>query len=93
MLHAFGYLLCFKLCWHNQSGPTNGDFKDAAPYLFGENFGAQAKERLEAAEALKKVITSDRGQQRGFQRSHPQRNSGRGDGSQFSGCAGGSRGW
>ena len=50
----------------------DGDFKDAAPYLFGENFGALAKERLEAAEALKKAISSDN--RRGFQRSHPQRN-------------------
>jgi len=22
MLHAFGYLLCFKLCRHNQPGPS-----------------------------------------------------------------------
>ena len=70
----------------------DGDFKDAAPYLFGENFGALAKERLEAADALKKAIASDRGQ-RGFQSSHPQRNSGHGGGNQFSGRVGGSRGW
>ena len=22
MLHAFGYLLCYKLCWHNWPGPS-----------------------------------------------------------------------
>ena len=71
----------------------DGDFRDAAPYLFGENFGRIAKERLEAAEALKKAISLDNRGQRGFQRSHPQRNSGRGGGSQFSGRLGGSRGW
>ena len=71
----------------------DGDFKDAAPYLFGENFGAMAKERLEAAEALKKAISSDKRGQRGFQRSHLQRSSGREGGSQFSGRPGGSRGW
>jgi len=63
------------------------DSKDAAPYHL-ENFGAQVKEHLEAAEALKNAITSDKAQQQGFQRSHPQRNSGCGGGSQFSGCAG-----
>ena len=71
----------------------DGDFKDAAPYLFGENFGTMAKERLEAAEALKKAISLDNRGQRGFHRSHSQRNSGRGGGSQFSGRPGGSRGW
>jgi len=30
----------------------DNDFKDAAPLLFGDNFGALAKERLEAAAAL-----------------------------------------
>jgi len=24
---AFGYLLCFKLCWHNQPGPNPGSEK------------------------------------------------------------------
>ena len=84
---------------------SDADFKDAAPYLFGENFGTLAKEHLEAAEALKKAASSDKGHQLkkagssdkghhwGFQRSHPQKNSGRGGGSQFSGHAGGNRGW
>ena len=68
------------------------DFKDAAPYLFGENFGALSKERLEAAEALKKAVSFDKGG-RGFQRSYPQRTAGRGGGYQSSGRAGGNRGW
>ena len=72
---------------------SEADFKDAAPYLFGENFGKLAKERLEAAEALKKATSSDKGYHRGFQRSHLQRNTGRGGGSQFSGHGGSSRGW
>ena len=38
----------------------DSDFKDAAPYLFGENFGTMAKEHLEAAEALKKATSSDK---------------------------------
>ena len=24
MLNAFGYLSCFKLCWHNWPGPNSG---------------------------------------------------------------------
>ena len=55
----------------------DGDFKNAAPYLFGENFGTLAKEHLEAAEALKKTLILDRGQ-KGFYRSHPQKNPDRG---------------
>ena len=39
----------------------NMDFKDVTPYLFGENFGALAKECLEAAEALKKTVSFDKG--------------------------------
>ena len=23
MLNAFGYLSCFKLCWHNRPGPNS----------------------------------------------------------------------
>ena len=39
---------------------SDADFKDSALYLFGENFGTLAKERLEAAEALKKLpLTKD----------------------------------
>ena len=32
------------------------DFQDAAPFLFGENFGTLAKDRLKAAEALRKSM-------------------------------------
>ena len=32
------------------------DFKGPAPMLFGENFGTIAKQRLEAAAALKKTL-------------------------------------
>ena len=40
---------------------SDADFKDSAPYLFGENFGTLVKERLEAAEAVKKATSSDKG--------------------------------
>ena len=53
---------------------SDADFKDAAPYLFGENFGTLAKECLEAAEALKKATFSDKAHHRGFQKSYPQKN-------------------
>ena len=66
------------------------DFKDAAPLLFGEKFGTMAKERLEAAEVLRKTMSSDNSK-RGFQKSHSQKTS-RGGGNQYSG-SGGSRGW
>ena len=39
---------------------SDANFKDSAPYLFGENFGTLAKEYLEAAEALKKATSSDK---------------------------------
>ena len=71
----------------------DGDFRDAALYLFGDNFGRMAKKHLEAADKLKKGISSDNRGQQGFQRSHPQRNSGCGGGSQCSSPSGGSRGW
>ena len=50
------------------------DFHDAAPLLFGEKFGSMAKERLEAAEVIKKTTSSDYSK-RGFQKGHPQRTS------------------
>ena len=65
------------------------DFKDAAPLLFGEKFGTMAKECLEAAEVLRKTMSSDNSK-RGFQKSHSQKTS-RG-GNQYSG-SGGSWGW
>ena len=34
------------------------EFKEAAPLLFGENFATLAKERLEAAAALMKTLTT-----------------------------------
>jgi len=60
------------------------DFKDAPPFLFGENFGVLAKECLEASEALRKSVSSDKGAGRGFQKSCPQRNPGHGGGYQSS---------
>ena len=35
------------------------DFKDAAPFLFGEQFSTQAKDRLEAAEVLRKTMAAE----------------------------------
>ena len=71
------------------------DFKDAPPFLFGKNFGVLAKERLEASEALRKSVSSEKGAGRGFQKSHPQRNPGHGGGYQSSsGQTGvGNKGW
>jgi len=66
------------------------DFKDAAPFLFGEKFGALAKERLEAAEVLRRTMATENSR-KGFQKGHSQKHSHRG-GSQYSGT-GGSRGW
>jgi len=60
------------------------DFKDTPPFLFGENFGVLAKERLEASEALRKSVSPDKGAGRGFQKSHSQRNPGHGGGYQSS---------
>ena len=53
------------------------DFKGSQPLLFGEDFGEKAKSKIEAAAALKKVVTSsgDKGKQKGFHKSHPHRNS------------------
>ena len=36
----------------------DGDFKDVAPMLPGENFGTLARERLEAAAALTKTLAN-----------------------------------
>ena len=35
MLNALGYLLCFKLCWHNRPGPISHD-----QYNYGLIFNA-----------------------------------------------------
>ena len=35
---------------------NEGDFTGAQPFLFGEDFGVKAKEKLDAAAALQKVI-------------------------------------
>jgi len=35
---------------------TEKDFAKTQPYLFGENFGQKAKEKLDAVEALRKVV-------------------------------------
>jgi len=70
------------------------DFKNAAPFLFGESFGPLAKERLEAAAALKRATFTEKGdQQQGFQKGHSQKGQGRGGGSQYNGYNRGSRGW
>ena len=49
------------------------DFKGSQPLLFGE----KAKSKIQAAAALKKVVTpsGDKGKLKGFHKSHPQRNS------------------
>ena len=64
---------------------SDGDFKEAAPFLFGESFGTVAKGRLDAATAIKKTTYTDRGPSRDFQKGYPQRNQGRGGGNQSSG--------
>ena len=53
------------------------DFKGSQPLLFGEDFGEKVKARIEAVAALKKVVNplGDKGKHKGFQKSHPQRNS------------------
>ena len=66
------------------------DFKDAAPFLFGEQFGTQAKDHLEAAEALRKTMATE-SSKKGFQKGHFQKNSHGGD-NHYS-DTGGSRGW
>ena len=58
---------------------SHKDFEDAAPFLFGEKFGALAKDRLEAAEALRKTMITENSK-KGFQKGHFQKNS-RGGGS------------
>ena len=37
------------------------DFKDTPPMFFGENFGVLAKQRIEAAAALKKTLVTNKG--------------------------------
>ena len=66
------------------------DFKEAPPMLFGENFGSVAKQRIEAAAALKKTLAPGKGKW-GFRGSHPQKNWSRGGGS--STHSGQRRGW
>ena len=68
------------------------DFKEAPPFLFGENFGTLAKERIEAAAALTKTPGIDKSRQ-GFQKSHSQGNRSGGGGSQYSGRYNRHRGW
>ena len=64
------------------------DFKEAPPFLFGENFGTLAKERIEAAAVLTKTLS-----RQGFQKSHPQGNRSHGGSSQYSGRYKRHRGW
>jgi len=71
---------------------TDADFQQVASFLFGEQFGPLAKERLDAANALKKATFTEKGGFRGFQKSHPQKIYGRGGGYQYhSGQS--SKGW
>ena len=72
---------------------TDADFKEASLLLFRESFGTLAKERLDAATALKKTTFTGRGATQGFQKSHSQRYQGHGGGSQSSGYRGGNKGW
>ena len=41
---------------HLKKMMTEKDFAKAQPYLFGENFGQKAKEKLDAVEALRKAV-------------------------------------
>ena len=66
------------------------DFKNAAPVLFGDDFGAIVKQRLEAAAALKKTLAPSKWKQ-GFRQSHPHQNWGRGGGRPLT--SGQGRGW
>ena len=56
----------------------DNDFKDAPLLLFGDNFGALAKERLEAAAALKKTLGTVKQPKRDFYKGHSQKFRGRG---------------
>jgi len=47
------------------------NFKEAAPLLFGKNFASLAKERLEVAAALKKILNPEKQPQLNFQRTPP----------------------
>ena len=58
--------------------------------LFGKNFGMLAKQRIEAAAALKKTFVTDKWK-RGFRQSHPQKNWGHGGGNSM--YSGQRRGW
>jgi len=71
----------------------DNDFKDAAPLLFGDNFGALAKERLEAAAALKKTLGSDKKPKRDFYKGHSQKFRGRRGGSHYNSGLFKQRGW
>ena len=71
----------------------DADFKEAAPLLFGDNFASLAKERLEAAAALKKTLGNEKLPRRDFQRGHSQKYWGRGGGSHYSSGQYKQRGW
>ena len=66
------------------------DFKEAPAMLFGENFGVLAKQRIDAAAALKKILVIKKGK-RGFWQSHLQKNWGQGGYSSM--YSGQRRGW
>ena len=68
------------------------DFKEAPPFLFGENLGTLTKERIEAVAALIKTLGIDKSRH-GSQKSHPQGNRSRGGGSQYSSLYNRHKGW
>ena len=59
-----------------QSLMKDSDFKDAQPFLFGEDFVEKAKTKLEAAAALKKTVypSSSKPKQLGFRPSQTRKN-------------------
>jgi len=71
----------------------DADFKEAAPLLFGDNFATLAKERLEAAAALKRTLTTEKQPRRDFQKGHSHKFRGRGGGSHYNGGQFEQRGW
>ena len=43
MLNAFGYLSCFKLCWHNRPGPNSARPVSIAMALFWKLLAREKK--------------------------------------------------
>jgi len=81
---ARGKSLLMQMNPHLKDLLRDKDFKEAAPMLFGENFGSLAKDRLEAAAALTKTLSIDKPRS-DFHKGHSQRGKGRGGGAHYSG--------